>query len=175
MPQRTRRRGGEQPFRRWRVATRPGHVLCLLNRDGCIQQWSVGPDSIPRAFIDIVASPNHSNSNNRKVLVVVGLVMSKREARNFAAAGVDVDAPRAKRRKDAPATSNTSPDSKQHIEAATANGAANEAAEIAVGDVEDKATVKEKGLQLWQTVKDAVDKECVIWPIPSPQTPVSSS
>ena len=40
--------------------------------------------------------------------------MSKREARSFAAAGVDVDAPRAKRRKEAPAAS---PDSKQNAQA----------------------------------------------------------
>ncbi|KAI0714860.1 Bromodomain-containing protein [Earliella scabrosa] len=85
--------------------------------------------------------------------------MSKREARSFAAAGVDVDAPRAKRRKEAPATSNTSPESKPNGEAATANGAAKEGAEDGGGDGEDRETVREKGLALWQTLKDAVNKE----------------
>ena len=89
--------------------------------------------------------------------------MSKREARSFAAAGVDLDAPRAKRRKDAPATSNTGPHSKQSAETAVANGAGNEGAEHAAEETEDKETVREQGLRLWQTVKDAVNKECVIY------------
>ena len=89
--------------------------------------------------------------------------MSKREARSFAAAGVDVDAPRAKRRKEAPATSNTSPESKPNGEAATANGAAKEGAENGGSEGEDRDTVREKGLALWQTLKDAVNKECVIY------------
>ena len=80
--------------------------------------------------------------------------MSKREARSFAAAGVDVGA---KRRKEAPATS------KPNGEAATANGAAKEGAENGGSEGEDRDTVREKGLALWQTLKDAVNKECVIY------------
>ncbi|RPD57080.1 Bromodomain-containing protein [Lentinus tigrinus ALCF2SS1-6] len=74
--------------------------------------------------------------------------MSKREARSFAAAGVDVDAPRAKRRREGPATSN--PD---------ANGDSKDSAEDGAIPAEDKETVREKGLQLWTALKDAVNKE----------------
>ncbi|KAL7285080.1 hypothetical protein ACG7TL_000172 [Trametes sanguinea] len=89
--------------------------------------------------------------------------MSKREARSFAAAGVDVDAPRAKRRKEAPATAtSTSPNSKQNASANDANNTAARAEALAedAGDGgEDREAVREKGLQLWQTLKDAVNKE----------------
>ncbi|KAI9060517.1 Bromodomain-containing protein [Trametes sanguinea] len=86
--------------------------------------------------------------------------MSKREARSFAAAGVDVDAPRAKRRKEAPATAtSTSPNSKQHASANDANNTAKAETEDAGDGGEDREAVREKGLQLWQTLKDAVNKE----------------
>ena len=88
--------------------------------------------------------------------------MSKREARSFAAAGVDVDAPRAKRRKEAPATSSASPERKHDAEAHTATGDAKGDSQDAESVVEDKEEVREKGLQLWQTLKDAVNKECVV-------------
>ncbi|KAI0756347.1 Bromodomain-containing protein [Daedaleopsis nitida] len=84
--------------------------------------------------------------------------MSKREARTFAAAGVDVDAPRAKRRKDVPATSHPASDSKQNADATAVNGGVEHEDENAAEVVEDRETVREKGLQLWQTVKDAVNK-----------------
>lgn len=85
--------------------------------------------------------------------------MSKREARSFAAAGVDVDAPRAKRRKEAPAAS---PDSKQNAQANHTDEDIQESEENAQPPAEDEEEVREKGLQLWQRVKDAVNKECVM-------------
>ena len=90
--------------------------------------------------------------------------MSKREIRSFAAAGVDVDAPRAKRRKEAPATStvSTSPNGKAD-DTAPVNGENGAGTENATVQAEDPAEVKEKGLQVWHTVKDAVNKECVIY------------
>lgn len=88
--------------------------------------------------------------------------MSKREARSIAAGGVDIDAPRAKRRKEAPATSSASPERKHDAEGHKSNGDANEATEDAGAVVEDKEEVRLRGLQLWQTLKDAVNKECVM-------------
>ncbi|KAI0334091.1 Bromodomain-containing protein [Cubamyces sp. BRFM 1775] len=85
--------------------------------------------------------------------------MSKREARTFAAAGVDVDAPRAKRRKEAPATASTSPNGKKDPDALTATVDAQQDDENTESTGEDKEMVREKGLQLWQTLKDAVNKE----------------
>ncbi|KAI0368867.1 Bromodomain-containing protein [Pilatotrama ljubarskyi] len=85
--------------------------------------------------------------------------MSKREARSFAAAGVDVDAPRAKRRKEAPATSSTSPNGKLNAGAVHMSGGGTSDAENAGDGGEDRESVREKGLQLWQTLKDAVNKD----------------
>ncbi|KAI0654484.1 Bromodomain-containing protein [Cubamyces menziesii] len=85
--------------------------------------------------------------------------MSKREARTFAAAGVDVDAPRAKRRKEAPATPSTSPNGKKDPETLNTTVEAQQDHENTGSASEDKETVREKGLQLWQTLKDAVNKE----------------
>ena len=75
----------------------------------------------------------------------------------FAAQGVDVDAPRAKRQKTVAASAHNTGASG---EPSTANGAGSGVGE---GDrsVEDPEQVKEKGLKLWQTIKDAKDKECV--------------
>lgn len=78
----------------------------------------------------------------------------------FAAQGVDVDAPRAKRHKPAPATASTSTLSSGH--AGTSNGVHNTDVESA-SKADDVEAVKEKGLKLWQTIKDAVNKECVIY------------
>jgi len=81
--------------------------------------------------------------------------MSKRELGKLASV-VDVDAPRAKRRKEAPPQDEKKPDADMDVDA---GGAANVKREQ-----EDPAKleqVKEQGLRLWQTVKDAVDKECV--------------
>ncbi|GBE77565.1 Bromodomain-containing protein [Sparassis latifolia] len=79
--------------------------------------------------------------------------MSKREASHLAAAGVDIDAPRAKRRKEATAPG------EEHTTSAdkTANGKSDATAAGAVK--EDPEAVKEKGTRLWQVVKDAVNKE----------------
>lgn len=75
----------------------------------------------------------------------------------FAAQGVDVDAPRAKRQKTGAATAATAT---ANGDAATANGAESMSGENA-RLVEDPEQVKERGLKLWQTIKDAKDKECV--------------
>ncbi|TFY71043.1 hypothetical protein EVG20_g1963 [Dentipellis fragilis] len=81
--------------------------------------------------------------------------MSKRELENLSSA-VDVDAPRAKRRKEAPAAH----DDKQDVKPAvppTHKG--KEASQEDEADPEKLERVKEQGLQLWQTLKDAVDKD----------------
>ncbi|TFK84405.1 Bromodomain-containing protein [Polyporus arcularius HHB13444] len=88
--------------------------------------------------------------------------MSKREARSIAAAGVDIDAPRAKRRKEAPATNNPASDGKHAAETTGANGATQDPAASGTTPGEDRETVREKGLQLWTTLKDAVNKEGAI-------------
>ncbi|KAI0640070.1 Bromodomain-containing protein [Trametes polyzona] len=85
--------------------------------------------------------------------------MSKREARSIAAAGVDIDAPRAKRRREAPAATSTSPNGKQKAEASDTQAVGEHDEENAGSDGEDREAVREKGLQLWQTLKDAVNKE----------------
>ena len=88
--------------------------------------------------------------------------MSKREIRSFVAAGVDLDAPRAKRRKEAPATStaDTSPNGKANG-SSTVDDDLNENGANGDRASEDPAEVKEKGMQVWLTLKDAVNKECV--------------
>ncbi|KDQ63230.1 hypothetical protein JAAARDRAFT_147324 [Jaapia argillacea MUCL 33604] len=84
--------------------------------------------------------------------------MSKRELGDIGGASLDPDAPRAKRRKEGAAaspphdqvtaqTTNT-PGTKSEDEGQDIGGAG-------LGD----ETVKEQGLQLWQTIKDAVNKE----------------
>ena len=70
--------------------------------------------------------------------------MSKREARSFAAAGVDVDAPRAKRRKEAPATSSTSPERKHDAEEHTINESTKGDTENAKAEVEDVEDVDDE-------------------------------
>ena len=85
--------------------------------------------------------------------------MSKRELGKLASV-VDVDAPRAKRRKEAPPQEEKKPDADMDVDA---TGGMNVKREQ-----EDPAKleqVKEQGLKLWQTVKDAVDKECVTDPV----------
>ncbi|KAH9932045.1 RSC complex protein [Epithele typhae] len=86
--------------------------------------------------------------------------MSKRETRSFAASGVDVDAPRAKRRKEASATSTsgTSITIKPLVNASPI-GDAPAGDESGASPVEDPAVVKEKGLGVWNTLKDAVNKD----------------
>lgn len=87
--------------------------------------------------------------------------MSKREASQIAAAaGVDIDAPRAKRRREVPASTDNS-----GVKAEHASPGSNDISkpktegEDDKGIKEDPELVKEKGLKLWQTVKDAVNKE----------------
>lgn len=77
----------------------------------------------------------------------------------FAAQGVDVDAPRAKRHKPGQTTAGAASPPKD--ERVATNGAHADEVE---GDAikEDPAQVKERGLKLWQVIKDATNKECVI-------------
>ncbi|THG94578.1 hypothetical protein EW026_g6921 [Hermanssonia centrifuga] len=80
--------------------------------------------------------------------------MSKREASMFAAQGVDVDAPRAKRHK---ASASSPTVAKEDVGAMNGNGGEEV---VKMEDVQDEpVVVKEKGLKLWQTIKDAVNKE----------------
>ncbi|OCH86654.1 Bromodomain-containing protein [Obba rivulosa] len=84
--------------------------------------------------------------------------MSKREASILGGGGIDIDAPRAKRRKEA--VSSSPP--KDHANGTGAAPSATSEAEGAAATVtvkEDAGEVKEKGLKLWHTVKDAVNKE----------------
>ncbi|CAL1694422.1 unnamed protein product [Somion occarium] len=89
--------------------------------------------------------------------------MLKREASMFAAQGVDVDAPRAKRHKPASATVATSASpprkGKGHQQSQDATAVDGEGVKKEEGESEDRDAVKEKGMRLWQTVKDAVNKE----------------
>ncbi len=81
--------------------------------------------------------------------------MSKRELGKLASV-VDVDAPRAKRRREVAPQDEKKPDADMDLDATSGAGVKREQ--------EDPASleqVKEQGLKLWQTVKDAVDKECV--------------
>ena len=99
--------------------------------------------------------------------------MSKREASMFAAQGVvDVDAPRAKRHKPGPQTPGAHAAQSSSPAKDDQSGAPNgkevkqeqiEGAEGKVGEVvDDPEVVREKGLKVWQAVKDAVNKECVM-------------
>ena len=83
--------------------------------------------------------------------------MSKRELERLATV-VDAGAPRAKRRRE------TTTDEKSDVQGPDAVAAA---PRETAGE-EMRAKVKEEGLQLWQTVKDAVDKECVTEPVADP-------
>lgn len=88
--------------------------------------------------------------------------MSKREATMFAAQGVDVDAPRAKRHKlAAPAAAGGGSKPGANQDTKVTNGVAVKQEEDETAG-EDREMVKERGLRLWQIVKDAVNKECVI-------------
>ncbi|KAH9923634.1 Bromodomain-containing protein [Fomitopsis serialis] len=79
--------------------------------------------------------------------------MSKREATQIAAAaGVDVDAPRAKRRKEA------LPDSKP-VAGTSSMDAVKKEGEEGEPKRDSPEVIKDKGLKLWTTAKDAVDKE----------------
>lgn len=84
--------------------------------------------------------------------------MSKRELGKLASV-VDVDAPRAKRRREA-APQEKKPDPDIDLDATSAAGVKREE------DPANLKQVKEQGLKLWQTVKDEVDKECVTGPAP---------
>lgn len=86
--------------------------------------------------------------------------MSKRELGKLANV-IDVDAPRAKRRKEVAPQDEKKPDADMDVDV---TGGTNMKREQ-----EDPAKLeqlKEQGLKLWQTVKDAVDKECVTDPAP---------
>jgi hypothetical protein len=81
--------------------------------------------------------------------------MSKRELGKLASV-VDVDAPRAKRRREAAPQDEKKPDPDLDLDATSGVGVKREQEDPA-----NSKQVKEQGLKLWQTVKDAVDKECV--------------
>ena len=156
-------KGSERTKLAKRDATRCGHVVWLLDRGRRVFRESQVAD--PGQHIEhyrhccqqIPAQPPFPRCHRYRM-------MSKREARNFAAAGVDVDAPRAKRRREGPATSNPVSDGKHNAETTGANKDSKESADNGTTLVEeDKETVSEKGLQLWTTLKDAVNKECVIY------------
>lgn len=83
--------------------------------------------------------------------------MSKRELGKLAIV-VDVDAPRAKRRREAAPQDVKKPDPDMDLDL-DATGEAGVKREQE--DPANLKQVKEQGLKLWQTVKDAVDKECV--------------
>lgn len=82
-------------------------------------------------------------------------IMSKRELGKLASV-VDVDAPRAKRRREAVPQEEKRPNADMDVDVM---GEANMKREHE--DTTKLMQVKEQGLKLWQTVKDAVDKECV--------------
>src|SRR6266849_2402572 len=84
--------------------------------------------------------------------------MSKRELGKLASV-VDVDAPRAKRRREAAPQDEKKPDPDLDLDATSGAGVKREQQDPA-----NLKQVKEQGLKLWQTVKDEVDKECVTSP-----------
>ena len=84
--------------------------------------------------------------------------MSKRELGKLASV-VDVDAPRAKRRKEAPPQDEKKPNADIDVDATGGTTVKREEEDPA-----KLGQVKEQGSKLWQTVKDAVDKECVTDP-----------
>lgn len=86
--------------------------------------------------------------------------MSRREAREIAPDGVDIDAPRAKRRRAEGPTTGSSPDRTQATNT-DASKAVKDEVEDTDSKPEDPEEVKKRGLILWQSVKDAVSKECV--------------
>lgn len=88
--------------------------------------------------------------------------MSKRELGKLAIV-VDVDAPRAKRRREAAPQDEKKPDPDMDLDATSGTGVKREQEDPA-----NLKQVKEQGLKLWQTVKDAVDKECVTSPVLCP-------
>lgn len=82
--------------------------------------------------------------------------MSKREALSIGGAGVDIEAPRAKRRKEAPATTSISTNGK----AVAADAQVQGNNEGGSKQAEDRDEVMRKGMLLWTAMKDAVS-ECV--------------
>ena len=99
-----------------------------------------------------------------KLEFFVAMPSIKREATSLATQPIDVDAPRAKRHKPAQpsvsATSQANDDQKQHTDASSVVQSASAKTEGAAAK-EDPETVKERGLRLWQVIKDATNKECV--------------
>ena len=77
----------------------------------------------------------------------------------FAAQGIDIDAPRAKRHKHGAVLAATSSSPKNEGLAVEGDQVDREGDEQAK---EDPERVRERGLQLWQVIKDATNKECVI-------------
>ncbi|CCL98132.1 uncharacterized protein FIBRA_00126 [Fibroporia radiculosa] len=84
--------------------------------------------------------------------------MSKREASQIAVAGIDIDAPRAKRRREAPSAEAGAP-TKEQGGATSVKLTIKKEGDALETVTEDPEVVKEKGLKVWQMVKDAVNKE----------------
>lgn len=107
------------------------------------------------------ASTSNGNLQLETPEWILKFAMSKREATLFAAQGVDVDAPRAKRQKTGAATAQTAAHATGTGDVAATNGSGSVVGESGKPG-EDPEQVKERGLKLLQTIKDAKDKECVI-------------
>jgi len=130
---------------------------CLL----CVGINLVSPGHVQHAVCQLGAPrvPSLLFPQNEANLLCSPKNMSKRELGKLASV-VDVDAPRTKRRREVAPHDEKKPDSDTADH--NALGGANVKQEQ-----EDPAKleqVKEQGLKLWQTVKDAVDKECVTGP-----------
>jgi chromatin structure-remodeling complex subunit RSC4 len=87
----------------------------------------------------------------------------KREATILAGeVEVDIDAPRAKRHKPGqPSNSAASPANEDHSTTSAVHNGVGDAAREVLAVKEDSETVRERGLKLWQAIKDATNKECV--------------
>lgn len=134
-------------------------LLAVNQQPAASRRWA--HESVKHIFralpaVDAQAAKASSNKHTARQ----EFAMSKREISMFAAQGVDVDAPRAKRQRTAAAAAPGSSGAAAGGHTARANGGQAGAGEGAAHG-EDQATVKEKGMKLWQTVKEATDKECV--------------
>lgn len=88
--------------------------------------------------------------------------MSKREASNLAPQGIDIDAPRAKRHKPGPGSQASPPRKGKEAQQQHDKDVSMVDGEVKVEENGEREAVCEKGMKLWQVVKDAVSKECVM-------------
>lgn len=80
--------------------------------------------------------------------------MLKRDLAGIGGVQTDIDGPRTKRRRDAAATASSPPAEEQQSASAVSEGK-----KKATAVEEDPERVREVGRTLWETVKNAVDKE----------------